>query len=212
MKKHIFVLLVPLLFMAAGCEKDPNILKKSGDAVFSGKVLETDSDVPIPNAYVELIKIGYTGDFWVPNTRTVIQNTRTDAQGNYRFFSVRWEIPDGFEARAVALKDKYSDSSKEAFFSPERDQNTQNIYITPWAWLKIHVKNVNPVGREDAFRSSYGIFVGANVDTTVITKTYGSKTLVRYIGMSIIKNGIETSKTIPIITPPHDTTALDIFY
>jgi hypothetical protein len=216
MKKHIFVLLVPLLFSMAQCKKEP--LNAPVPTTVKGKVLEADSDIGLPDINVKLIQLSFSDDFLAPPTKTVVQRTKTDAAGNYSFDYINDYINFAYEVEAYGFPTNYAVDPVNRLVNRTSSKRGEpqnwvvDLPVRAFGWLKIHVKNVNPVGREDRFIFDYGRFAGVNVDTTIVTKVYGSKTLVRYIGMSIIKNGIETGKTIPIITPPHDTTKLDIFY
>ena len=204
MKKYLF-LLVCFGFLMAQCHKEGT----SSEATVKGKILEIDSDVPIPNITVKLIELDYDASAWNP-PRTVVQKTQSDITGAYQltYTSVKGR---GYEVTAYANSTDYYDNVKTEPV-PDGKSNTVNISLIPFGWLKIHVKNVNPVGEEDVITFNYGIFSGRNVDTSIIVKDASSKKNTHQIGINIRKNGTETSKIIEVIIPPHDTTKLDIFY
>ncbi len=204
MKKYLFLLTLFGCFALASCTKD-NV---SSEASVKGRVLELDSDIGIPNVGVRLVESNYDEDFWNPK-RTVIQRTQSDASGNYRFNytsivgrSYDVEAYNNFPAAY------YSDVVSKLIDKT----TTVDLQVTAFARLKIHVKNVNPVGEEDVINFNYGVFSGRSVDTTILVKKAGSNKIADPIGIKIKKNGVETSKIIEVRTPPRDTTKLDIFY
>ena len=204
MKKYLFLLACFGLLMAQ-CHKD----NTSSDAAVKGRVLEADSDViGIPNVGVRLVESNYDVDFWNP-TRLVIQRAQSDATGNYRF-NYTAIVGRSYDVEAY---NNFPAAYYNDVVSRLIDKTTTvDLPVTAFAWLKIHVKNVNPIGEEDVVNFNYGVFSGKSVDTTILVKESGSKTFAHPIGIKIKKNGIETSKMIEVITPPRDTTKLNIFY
>ena len=204
MKKYLF-LLACFGFLMAQCHKETT----SFEATVKGKILEIDSDVPIPNITVKLIELDYDASAWNP-PRTVVQKTQSDATGAYQltYTSVKGR---GYEVAAYANSTDYYDNIKTEPV-PDGKSSTVNISLIPLGWLKVHFKNVNPFDERDEVGSAFGGFIGNKVDTTIVLQLGGSKKYVRPVRIWTTRNGLQTFKDIGVITPPHDTTKLDIFY
>jgi hypothetical protein len=207
MKKFLFLLACFGLLMAQ-CHKDNT---PQGPTIVEGKILEIDSDVPIANADVFLVEVDATGSIFGPTKNTTIQKMVTDASGNYKF-SFQWNKKFTYDVEAQAPTDKYYSDSQSAIFGSDEGKNVQNVYITPTAWLKLHVKNVNPFDSRDEVKFFYGSCYGNTVDSTIVVKVQGSIKALNTIRIWTTRNSVQTYKDISTIVPPHDTTKLDIFY
>jgi hypothetical protein len=206
MKKYLFLLACFGLLMAQ-CHKETPLQTA---AIVKGKILEIDSDVPIPNAAVSLIDVDPSGSFWNPK-RTTVQKMTSDASGNYQF-SFDWLNGHACEVEAQAAADKFYFNTTTAIFSSNSGQNVQNVYITPFAWTMVHIKNISPFDDRDEIKCYYGTYYGRKIDTLILMKDYGNIKKGRSVKIRMTKNGIETFKDIEVPLPPHDTTKLDIFY
>jgi hypothetical protein len=143
-------------------------------------------------------------------TRTTISKTKSDAKGSYQFNYAHNAKFDYEVIAYTASKDYYDNTQTEPV--PDGKNPTVNIAFTPFGWLKVHFKNVNPFDERDEVGSAFGGFIGSRVDTTTLLKIEGNKKFVRPVRIWTTRNGIQTFKDIGVITPPHDTTKLDIFY
>jgi hypothetical protein len=216
MKKHIFVLLVPLLFLMAQCKKEP--LNAPVPTTVKGKVLEADSDIGLPDINVKLIQLSFSDDFLAPPTKTVVQRTKTDAAGNYSFDYINDYINFAYEVEAYGFPTNYAVDPVNRLINRTSSKRGEpqnwvvDLPVRAFGWLKIHVKNVNPFNNRDEVKFAFGTYGGSQVDSTFITKVYGSRTLLQNIRVYVTRNGLETFKDIKMYYPPHDTTKLDIFY
>ncbi len=205
MKKYLFIV-VFINFLFSSCVKEES---PTYEATVKGRVLEADSDVGIPNMTVKLVEGDYSGGGWTPKN-TTIQTVKTDASGNYQFKYTAQRLMT-YDVVAVNASPNYNEYTQSVLV-PDGASNVVNIFMSPFGWLKIHVKNINPVGEEDAMEFQYGVFSGRTVDTSVIAKDVGSRKYPLKIGFKTRRNGVETLKIIEVLMPPHDTTKLDIFY
>ena len=204
MKKYLFLFIL-FSCLVASCVKDP---PTTFEATVKGRVLEVDSEVGIPNMTVKLVEEDYTPTG--SPKRTTLKTVKTDAQGNYQFTYTRQTILN-YDVVAVNSSPDYNEYT-QAVLIPNGESNVVNVFLSPFGWLEVHVKNVSPVGLEDVLNFNYGIFVGKNVDTIIVAKEVSSKTLQRPIGIRITKNGVVTSRIVNVTIPPHDTAKLNIFY
>ena len=207
MKKYLFLLACFGLLLAS-CRKDDT---PKGPAVVEGKILEIDSDVPIANADVFLVEVDATGSIFGPYKQTTLQQMVTDASGNYKF-SFQWNEKFTYDVAARASPDKYYPDLKTALFGRDEGKNVQNVYITPYTWTKVRIKNTSPFDERDEIKCYYGTYYGSRVDTTVLMRDYGSIKKARSVRIRTTKNSVETFRDIEVKLPPHDTTKLDIFY
>ena len=204
MKKYLF-LLACFGCLMAGCVKD----NASYDVNLTGKVLEIDSDVPIPNMAVKLLQLEYNPNSFNA-TRTTIAQTQSDAKGNYQF-NYPHNAKYDYEVIAYTPSKDYYDNTQTEIV-PDGKNPTVNINFIPFGWVKVHAKNVNPFDDRDELKFYFGTYIGSKVDTTIIFKEGGSKKTILPIRIWTTRNGIQTFKDISLIIPPHDTTKLDVFY
>ena len=204
MKKYLFLFIL-FSCLVASCVKDP---PSTFEATVKGRVLEVDSEVGIPNMTVKLVEEDYTPAG--TQKRTTLKTVKTDASGNYQFTYTRQTILN-YDVVAVNASSDYNEYT-QAVLIPDGASNVVNIFLTPYGWLKVHAKNVNPFDERDIAIFTYETFVGSKVDTTFIVKVGGNRKVLRQLGVRVTKNGVQTSKKIDILTPPHDTTLLNIFY
>jgi hypothetical protein len=165
--------------------------------------------VPIANAQVLLVEVDATGSVFGPYKQTTLQQLETDASGNYKF-SFQWNNKFSYNVAARASPDRYY--SDWQIVTLDEGKNVQNVFIRPFAWLKLHVKNVKPFDSRDEVKFLYGSCYGVTVDSTIIVKVPGSIKAVNKIRIWTMKNNIQTYRDVNIVIPPHDTTKLDIFY
>ena len=206
MKKYLFLLACFGCMLTTSCVKETS---QTYEAVVKGRVLEVDSDVGIPNMTVKLVENDYAGTIATPK-RTTLQSVKTDALGNYQFNYTAQRIM-GYDVVAVNASPDYNEYNQSVLI-PDGASNVVNIFLTPFGWIKVHFKNVNPFDEKDEVGCAFGGFIGSKVDTTTILKIEGSRKFVRPVRIWTTRNGIQTFKEIGVITPPHDTTKLDIFY
>ena len=204
MKKYLFLFIL-FSCLVASCVKDP---PTTFEATVKGRVLEVDSEVGIPNMTVKLVEEDYS----VSGTqkRTTLKTVKTDASGNYQFTYTRQTILN-YDVVAVNASSDYTQYT-QAVLIPDGESNEVNIFLTPYGWIKVRVKNVNPFDDRDEVKFYFGTYYGSRVDTTIIFKEGGSKKNVLPIRVWTTKNSVQTFKDIGLIIPPHDTTKLDIFY
>jgi hypothetical protein len=215
MKKHIFVLLVPLLFSMASCERKP--LNRTFIDV-RGQVLEIVTQKPIANALVAIYEEG--GEFLGSSWTRLLDSTRTDANGFYRFNKPDLDNGSTFTLSAVAKKYYVFDAiSNRTNFETGKVVTNCNLILEPYAWIKVHVKNVNPFDENDLILldqlvSPWGgthSYLGMRVDTTY-NRQIGGNINQRVLWISK-KNGISTRYfDSAFVVPAHDTISLPIHY
>jgi hypothetical protein len=86
-----------------------------------------------------------------------------------------------------------------------------DITARPKAWVKFHIKNVNPFDENDLFLDSDIITIsGAQVDTTIIKTGEGNKDMLLF--SVVTRNGVSSYLENTLYLPAYDTTQYDIFY
>jgi hypothetical protein len=172
MKKYT-ILLIPLLFLLAHCQKD----SKTTFIKTSGKVLEFGSNKPIKNAKVGIYEEG--GEFLGSTWTHLVDTTRTDATGAYHFDKSNLDKGSSFFISAVA--DKYYAFDPNNYLITGQDVANLNIVLDPFAWIRVHVKNVNPFSDADSLilgnvvGNIPNILVGKNIELDYINKVFGNR-------------------------------------
>ncbi len=207
MKKYL-ILLIPMLLMLAECRKPD----KTTYIKTSGKVLEFGSNKPIKNAKVGIYEEGgaFLGSTWTK----LVDTTRTDANGFYHFDKGNLDKGSSFFISAFA--DKYYTYDPNNYLVTGQEVTNLNIVLDPFAWIKVHVKNVNPFNDRDSILLGNVVgtipmtHVGRNVELNYINKVQGN--LAIRATWTVAKNGRGQSFVDTIIILAHDTLNYEILY
>ncbi len=157
----IFLFLIPVLAVAwASCKKE-----KSTHTIIKGRVFEANSTVGVPFARVRLLPGG---------SNEVV----ADANGNYQ---IEFNFTNGsfYEVLPIGPKNdpkrKYFQAQSLGVPFTPGETIPLDCSLTPFAYLKLKVKNVNPFDENDyiSVTNSYGDgfsrrFLGRYVDTSTI--------------------------------------------
>lgn len=206
MKKYLF-LLICFSFLMAQCHKDDDKFIK-----VSGKVLEFGSNKPIPNAKVGVYEEG--GEFLGTTWTKLVDTTRTDANGFYSIEKNNIDRTSSFFISAAA--NKYYPYDPNNYLVTGQEVANNNIVLDPFAWIKVHVKNVNPFNERDSILLGNVVgtipmtHVGKNIELNYTNKVRGN--LRMEVQWSVGKNSIWKFFTDSITIPAHDTLNYEILY
>ena len=210
MKKYL-ILLVPLLFLMAQCQKDSSYL---GDrTIAEGIITEKGSGKPVANVQMRLRRCTY--QVFGSSSCETIDTIRTDTKGFFSF-NFQHEKAYEYEIRAVPNAEKYYVVDNDAPVEKGRYSNKINLLLTPYTILKLRIKNSNPNDNTDAIFISppTGHYIpdiyGTSVDTTIIGKMAGSQT--QKLNWWVTKKGVKTNFSDSFFCPPHDTVTYQINY
>ena len=212
-----FLIILPLIFSCHKPEDNPTPKDKVpyGDGSrtkIEGRVLEYGSLKPIPNALVVLEE-----EFHMPFTGGgkyyPIDSTYTNADGYYIYDFKHIDKLDDyyFSYQVKVLAPKYFDNNSRM---ENGYAHRSDIILDPYAWIKVHVKNVNPFDEKDRiFTSSNGgggEYFGTNIDLIEYHRNRGGR--LTTIVWNTKKNNIRTEFSDSIYISPHDTINYEIFY
>ena len=209
MKKYL-ILLVPLLFLMAQCKKDNSYL---GDhTIAEGIITEKGSGKPVKNVQMRLRRCTY--QVLGSSSCETIDTLRTDTKGFFKF-DFQHEKDYQYEIRAVPDTEKYYVVDNDAPLEKGRYNSKINLLLTPYSWIKLRIRNINPVNQWDTIRifnssAKRGEYLGGIVDVTDKYRVHS--TVKEYIGWRVSKNGQVTFKEIFLDCIPHDTIFYDINY
>lgn len=209
MKQYSFLLFITLIIsLLSSCGK------AKGRTQIEGQVLEKGSNRPVANANVIFSQCVAGDGTFSPKICLDIETVKTDAEGRFTFTK---DDDDADEYRIRAEKENYG-KTVEVFQTAPAEEKTKNIKLTlpAFAWIKFHIKNVNPFDDSD-------LIIGPGSSGTGSYYFYGKKVdtiySIRYIGNSdnninwyITKNGINTSHSQSIYTKGLDTSFYEIKY
>ena len=206
--KYLIIFLVLASIGLGGCKHKAC----KGKLCISGQVLDETTNQPVVGATVLLgIEKDGGGTFTL---RDFVDSFVTNEKGEYQFF-----IDTLSREGTYTLLPKH-----KKFFKPQYWENIseydgavrKTLFLHPEAWLKLHIKNVNPYNMDDKLRlytEWFSIsFYGDKVDT--ITKAYRVKGNIEISAQALIfhnsnKGSVKYYKT---YCPDNDTTLLEIFY
>ena len=211
MKKYLFLLTCFGLLLAQ-CQKDDTYL---GDhTIAEGIITEEGTGKPVANVRMRLYKCTY--QVFGSSSCATFDSTRTDAKGFFSF-DFKHEKDYQYEIDAVPDAEKYFVRNNGAPVEKGRYSNKINLKLTPYAVLKLIVKNTNtnPDANADKFFTSvptgryipelYGL-----VDTVFIGKTAGGQAQTIYWWVE--RKGVKTNFSEKVFCPAHDIVTYNINY
>jgi hypothetical protein len=205
MKKTFLILGMLLMVLSPfwNCSKPT---RNEWQTIVNGKAVEYNTTVPVTNANVKLFA----------GTRTQAEAV-TDVNGAFHFDFI---ATPGVVYAVLVTPDTMN--PKKKYFQTriwniaEGQMNTFNYPVTPYAYVKMHLKNANSFDENDRISISSPLlkgraFGGKNVDTTFIDYTASSNENVAIIYWTY-RNGIDTLTRSSKFLPAHDTTFIEILY
>ncbi len=210
MKKSLMLFLLPLFWVQ--CHKKEPITATT----VQGKILELDSEVPVPAANVHLVEI--TGCFLCAESKRILESTMTNSKGEYQM-SFNRDISKAYEIKADIVSDHFVEGFKTRGAGNIAIGATTVVdgFLFPKAWISIKAKNINPFDEADRLYvgdlgAATGFALsGKHVDTTVVRVTSGSP--LSQMGYRVLtRNGVAKVDSFKLIPKPHDTTFVEILY
>ncbi len=201
MKKY-FLILVPLMILLSQCQKEPatTFIK------LSGRVLELESNKPIPNAKVGIYEEG--GEFLGSTWTRLLDSFRTDANGFYHYEKHNLDKGSSFFLSVAA--NKYITYDPNNYLITGQEVNNLDVVLSPYAWIKVHIKNVNPFDSSDKIILSGNTYIGNSFEKEIIYQISGNKNL--RITWSVYKNSLWRHFSDSVKVNAHDTLKYQIFY
>jgi hypothetical protein len=217
MKKIIYFL---LLLSILSCHKDPLCELAKDEARLQGYALEKGTKKPVEGVRLYLTNCASSLQFGSFPTCTVIDSTKTDKNGYYSFTYKYKGKYDGssFDLRANVSDSYYKRGRFETIGPTDHLIWDYNLELIPKAWVKVHIKNINPFNDADLVWVSGGWsgalkddrYYGKTVDLFIKKEIIGNDSL--GISWDITKNNIDYFKTSKVYCPALDTTYFEILY
>ena len=197
-KSYIFLMTLLITLILASCEKE-----KDYTTVVNGKVFTQGSNTPIHGALVKL----YTKPTCFLCSSEMIASTSSDPQGNYSF---HFTFQKGAHYFVVFTHDNYFPIENNSEIKP--GSNTIDQSMRPYAWIKCHIQNSNPINSGDQIITNLGAGLSytGNVNTTVVSMVQANQ--LNTITWHVIKTNIDTIYSTQIYCPALDTVSLTISY
>lgn len=161
--------------------------------------------MPLPGALVTCSVLAgkayqNTWNYWLPAVTT-------DQNGYYQFHHTDTHEVIGYEVEAN-LAGYYTPGSRQA---QKHWHNIRDFELRPHAWIRVHIKNIDPVDPKDFISYYLSSFTpqswhlgGMEVDYSKLFKGAGGTTSTMH--WRITKGGVETVVHDSIILAGHDTT------
>ena len=185
-----------------GCWKE-----KEQKTTVDFRIVEYGTNQPIENARIILkqCESEFLGGTFCIELDTVF----TDAQGRFKL-----DLSETPLALELGI-------SAENYFAFDGDysllwnrHNTGDIALYPHAWLKVHIKNVNPFDVFDKLElgliPGHEVFYGETVDIEKNYLCYGNS--FQQVGWYVTKNQVNEVKIDSIFLSHHDTVSYNLFY
>lgn len=178
MKKTTYICLALCLILSA-CGKN-----EVRPTTISGQALQYGTLEPIEGANVYLIASGGGDGNILTNdlSWTTLDSMLTDTEGRYAFE----RIISGAPYIVTELDDTRYAPQRDIIPVQKEGDNPIDLIFKPYAWFKIHLKNVNPHNtRDEIFLGGFGLgggsdqnrFIGSSIDTTIIGEVEANKNI-----------------------------------
>ena len=185
-----------------GCWKE-----KEQKTTVDFRIVEYGTNQPIENARIILkqCESEFLGGTFCIELDTVF----TDAQGRFNM-----DIPNTPHSYVLGISAENYFDYDDGYSIQDYQHNTGDLALYPHAWLKVHIKNVNPFDWFDEIELGWisgGFYLyGEGVDTTVIHRLGGNRNF--DASWFVTKNSIWKLYTDTLYLPGHDTTFYEILY
>jgi hypothetical protein len=209
--RKIPILMLLLLLIWSSCDDNESL---SPYTVAKGIVKDAGTGTPLANATVYLIEGEWSLLSSGGGYSYVLDSFTTDSDGAYEF---RFLDKDDYKYSITASKADYWDLSSAAIVPLPYQENIMDVHLYPFAWLNIHIKNVNPFDENDNIQYD-GSWSGGNpqdnigmaVDFYDLKKLKGNKDI--ELTWWVVRNNQITQFHDTIYCTGGDTTYYEIFY
>lgn len=190
--------------VATGCRKD----KASGlSTTVKGSVLEPGSDKPVPFARVWILRAARS----VTGSYEPVISTLCTSGGEYELhFDAAYS---GLYYLVAEEKLHYEVPLSQSVPLQEGEVNHVNFYLTPFAWVKVHINNTTPYDQHDKlflFIMNGESFYGNNIHLSHVFAAKGG--IENEVKEVVTKNNATTVKYHRITVAPYDTAEFSIAY
>ncbi len=172
------------------------------------RIVEYGTNQPIENARIILKRCTseFLGGTYCDNVDTLY----TNAQG--RFALSIPQTPDTYQFSIDAAN--YFDYEGNDYLLQVNQHNTGDLALYPHAWLKVHIKNVNPFDVFDRIKFGWEsgeiYYYGQELDTLFTYKLVGNQDF--RATWWVFKNNQSSFFVDTLYLPGHDTTFYEILY
>lgn len=229
-KINVTALLCIVIIMIEGCTKEKGEfttkIKSASGFVIDFVTKDTLSDIKLR---LRIDKRG--GSTQLKSFEQIVDSTFSNANGRYHFtFECAPDAPfgsDDYKNFAVEpVKNHYWKNPNMNLTTLECGSNLErtNVNIIPLSWIKVHIKNENPVLASDSIyyngpsdqssyynRPSWKFGIAGSIVDTLFYVTIKATTGPMHF-WDITENGVTTRSAAFISCDPLDTCELDIFY
>ena len=205
-KKNTFLLFCLVVVFGTGCFKfnEPGV---SQNITWVGNIREKITKKPVPNAAIYLYRSNSDFDVFSPSSYSIVDTFYAQKDGSFSF--TYFDDVDYLYV-ITAGANKYYTSTRHGALGTRTSPHV-DIELDPYAWIKFHVKNVNPFDDNDMIYIDRFKPLQGRVDTFLIKEAVGNSSfdLVWIVSKDKIEN--KFNNTISELKA-HDTTYFEIKY
>lgn len=205
-KRNTILLFCLVVLFGTGCLKPA----EDHNVRWQGKVLEKVTKKGVANAKIYLYErkvdlLGSSGGI-------LIETYQSDKDGN---FSIDYTYRVNYGYLVKVFADKYYESEDYIPSEKKGVATTTELFLDPYAWIKFHVKNVNPYDENDKIDINGDclnkLLIGNALDTTYVCDGIGNMPTDFVWWATKNSTKIKYNDTIPFLKA-HDTTYFEIKY
>ncbi|MFM2268983.1 MAG: hypothetical protein RL757_2424 [Bacteroidota bacterium] len=201
----IFLFLLPLCAVAwSGCKKEEPQM-----TIVDGVVREFGTQKPLAGVRARIVEVGAGNPLGGTNVDILGVDT-TDAEGRYHFELSLDKLPDGVY---LNVPQGYSPYNTERGAIKKGQQNNLIHDLDPYAYVDLHIKNINPFDNTDYIEGNLGgtpISVTGNIDSRGIVKILSNR--ICRIDYVVTKNNIRKVYSDSLYVSARDTVKYSLHY
>lgn len=203
--KNIYIIILITYIFTTGCHHD----NCKNAACNYGRVIDETTGEGVPNAKIDLF-YKRSSDSWF-SSYEYIKSVTSDSKGYYSLTLDSVNVKGRYALKANQ-SNYFFDDDIVSIVENEGTTIGVNLNMQPKAWLRAHIKNVNPDSEYDRIEVLNKEYRGKNIDTINIFELRGNNSsntlkVMIYKNLTGHKNFDYVYKAVIL-----DTTDIDIFY
>ena len=197
-----------LLYSVTACQKDKIAQPATLETTVYGRVVLRGTEQKATNKNVVIKAYKYVSVWFGGAHGELVAETTTDTNGNYSFsFTAESLETKYFLIMSTVIPNHFDPGGNNWIFFDSGKRQELKLTYTPYAWLRLHVRNINPKPGDRLnvyFGGGIDYDIWGPVERQIIHLSGGNSN--RNVSCALYRDGIWNSLNFSIYLPAFDTT------